>query len=435
MTIQTSLPMNRDSVHSLSKSQAEPAWMTERRLEAAEWAERLELPKPEKIRIDRWPLTAFGSYKKSSPLASLAEVPAAVRDLLQTENAGQNLLIQHNSDVVYSHLSPELQAQGVIFGGLADALKDHSQRIQPYFMSAVRADENRLTALHAALWSGGVFLYVPKNVKVETPIQAIFLADDAEASFAPHILVIAEENSSVTYVDDYVSGLDGKPLVHNGAVEVYAKAGARVRYNSIHHFQASVIDLSCRRAVLDNDADVQWVIGEMNQGNCLSETNSILKGNGSASDAKVICVGTNEQRMSVTTKAVHIGRSTNSDMITRAVMRDQATAIFNGITKIEKGATRSNGQQTEKVLMLSPGSRGDANPMLLIDEDDVMAAHAASAGQINPEQIHYMMSRGISRKEATRLITYGFLSPVISQIPVAAVEEQLKKVVERKLES
>ncbi|MNG21301.1 FeS cluster assembly protein SufD [compost metagenome] len=122
-------------------------------------------------------------------------------------------------------------------------------------------------------------------------------------------------------------------------------------------------------------------------------------------------------------------------MITRAVMREEATAIINGITKIEKGATKANGEQTEKVLMLSPKSRGDANPILLIDEDDVTAGHAASVGQVNPEQVYYLMSRGISKKDAERLIIYGFLAPVVSEVPIDAVREQLQRLLERKLEA
>jgi Fe-S cluster assembly protein SufD len=158
-----------------------------------------------------------------------------------------------------------------------------------------------------------------------------------------------------------------------------------------------------------------------------------LKGNGSDSDAKVISIGRGEQKLNQTTRAIHFGKSTPSQMITRAVMKEEATAIINGITKIEKGATGANGQQTERVLMLSPRARGDANPILLIDEDDVKAGHAASVGQVNPEQVYYLMSRGISKAEAERLIIYGFLAPVISEVPLANVRKQLEVLVERKL--
>ncbi|MNP19562.1 FeS cluster assembly protein SufD [compost metagenome] len=165
----------------------------------------------------------------------------------------------------------------------------------------------------------------------------------------------------------------------------------------------------------------------------MSDTNSILKGNGSSSDSKVIAVGSGSQKLNYTTRAQHFGKNTPSQMITRAVLREQSTAIINGITKIEKGASKSDGQQTEKVLMLSPKARGDANPILLIDEDDVTAGHAASVGQVNAEQVYYLMSRGISRTEAEALIIYGFLAPVVSQIPLEGLQTQLQSLVERKL--
>lgn len=225
--------------------------------------------------------------------------------------------------------------------------------MKSHFMSVVGKEENRLTALHAALWSGGVFLYVPKNVAVDVPVQALFLTDDGEASFSPHVLIVAEQHASVTYVDNFVSEGSLNGLVQNGVVEIVAKPGAKVTFASVHNLNESVTDLTYRRALLENDAQIEWIVGEMHYGNAISDTTSILKGNGSNSDAKVICVGTNDQKLNVTTRAVHFGKSSDSNMITRAVMRDEATAIINGITKIEHGATKANGEQTEKVLMLS----------------------------------------------------------------------------------
>ena len=216
-------------------------------------------------------------------------------------------------------------------------------------------------------------------------------------------------------------------------MEVFAKAGSFVQYAAVHHMDASAVDIAYRRSVLDNDARIEWIVGDLHNGNAVTDTKSLLKGNGSTSDSKIISVGTGSQRMSLTTQAVHFGRSSESDMITRAVMKEEATAIINGITKIEHGATKANGQQTERVLMLSPKARGDANPILLIDEDDVQAGHAASVGQVNAEQIYYLMSRGITRTEAERLIIHGFLDPVVSEIPLEGLREQLHRILERKL--
>jgi Fe-S cluster assembly protein SufD len=435
MTTQTVLPVEKQAVIEQSRSLNEPEWMAELRAEALELAGQLELPKLEKTRIDRWGLQSFGAYKSSGTIANLNELPESVRSLVLKDGqaAPGNVLVQQNASVIYHSISEELSKQGVIFCSLESAVKDHGELVKNHFMSVVKKDENRLTALHTALWSGGVFLYVPRGVEVKVPVQALFIASDSGAVFSPHVLIVAEANSSVAYVDNYTSEGNLNSLVQNGVVEIVAKAGAKVRFASIHSLNGSVHDLTYRRAVADNDASIEWIVGEMNDGNVMSDTTTILKGNGSTSDAKVICVGTGEQKMNITTRAVHFGKSSTSNMITRAVMRDEATAIINGITKIEKGATKANGVQTERVLMLSPKSRGDANPILLIDEDDVKAGHAASVGQVNPEQVYYLMSRGISRDEALRLVIYGFLAPVIAEIPLGNVQDQLQSTVERKL--
>jgi Fe-S cluster assembly protein SufD len=297
----------------------------------------------------------------------------------------------------------------------------------------IKHDEHRIAAEHTALWNGGVFLYVPKNVEVSVPLQALFHAADGQATIAPHVLVVADTNSSVTYVDYYTSSAQAGETLLNAVVEVYVHAGAKVRFASVHNAAGSLTQFIYRKAIVENDGNIEWIVGELNDGNHVSETTSILKGNGSTADIKAITVGTGSQNMSVTTRAVHFGLNSMSDMITRGVMKESAQAIINGITKIEKGATGAGGFQTERVLMLSPKARGDANPILLIDEDDVKAGHAASVGQVNEEQLYYLMSRGISKEEAYRLIVYGFLAPVVSEIPVELLQTQLREIVEGKL--
>lgn len=431
MTTHTILPVDAEGLKVRSQAGAEPAWLQDSRLKALELAAGLDLPKLEKTRIDRWNVHHYGTPKASEALAGLDQAPVSIAGLLEGQEAG-NLIIQRNSGAVYTALSDELASQGVIFTDLATAAREHGELVQRYLHTAIQPGEHALAALHAALWNGGVFLYVPKNVVIDSPLQAVLLTDDAEAAFTPHILVVADDNSSVTYVDNYVSS-KAEAGLHNGAVEVFVGRGAKVRYATVHQFGTDTTDVTYRRAVVENDGTMEWIVGEMNDGDTASDTKSVLKGNGSSSDMKVIAVGSGSQKLNYTTQAQHFGKNTPSDMITRAVMRENATSIINGITKIEKGATRADGQQTEKVLMLSPKARGDANPILLIDEDDVTAGHAASVGQVNQEQIYYLMSRGISRTDAEKLIIYGFLAPVVSQIPLEALRSQLGSLVERKL--
>lgn len=431
MTTQIVLPVELDAVRQTSVNNGEPAWLTESRVNGVTLAQELELPKLEKMKIERWDLSNFGQQREGYA-ASAQQLPESVASLVDLKEHS-NLIVQVNSRTQFAQLSPELTAKGVIFTDLETAVREHGDLVQKYLHQAVKSDENRLTALHSALWNGGVFLYVPRNVEIDIPLQSIFVQEDDKTTFAPHVLIVAEANSRVTYVDNYFSGQFDKTLVHSGVAEVFVQAGAKVQFATVHNLGTNTIDLSYRRSIIDNDGSIEWIIGEMNFGDAMSETLSILKGNGSLSDMKVIAVGSGSQKLNYTTKAVHFGKSSESQMITRAVMREQATAIINGITKIEKGATKANGEQTEKVLMLSPKARGDANPILLIDEDDVKAGHAASVGQVNQEQIYYLMSRGISREQAERLVIYGFLAPVVTEIPLEQLQQQLQGLVERKL--
>jgi len=431
LSTQTILPIDRAAIQQYSASRNEPEWMLKLRLEAIEQAGKLELPVLEKTRIDRWSLDQYGTYRPSEPIASPDQLPEYAKVFVQESGESGNLVIQRNSGRIYQVLSDELKKQGVIFTDLETAVREHSDLVREHFLKAVQY-ENRITALHTALWNGGVFLYVPKNVHVDVPLQALFIQDDAAATFAPHVLIIAEANSSVTYVNNYISQ-PGEPATHNGAVEVFVKPGAHVRFATVHNLSRSVTEFMYRRAIIEKDGKMEWIVGEFNDGNTATGTNSTLVGSGAGYDAKIIAIGTGDQKLNYTTRASHHGRATTSQMQTRAVMREQATAIINGITKIHKGASGANGEQTERVLMLSPQARGDANPILLIDEDDVTAGHAASVGQVNEDHIFYLMSRGIKREDAERLVIHGFLAPVVEEIPLPKLKEQLQALIERKL--
>ncbi|MBO9607366.1 MAG: Fe-S cluster assembly protein SufD, partial [Paenibacillaceae bacterium] len=193
MSTDTTYTVDRQSIAALSQRKQEPEWLRAQRERAAELADRLELPKLEKTRIDRWQLQAFGEYRETAALASLAELSEEARALLNEDNP-DNVIVQRDGAVVFNRASERLAALGVIFTDLETAVREHAQLVKPYLHQAVAADEHRLAALHGALWSGGVFLYVPKNVRMEVPVQALFVTTDAEAAFAPHVLIVAEAN-------------------------------------------------------------------------------------------------------------------------------------------------------------------------------------------------------------------------------------------------
>ncbi|MCM3618936.1 Fe-S cluster assembly protein SufD [Sutcliffiella horikoshii] len=429
MTLETKLPFDQDYLTNYSKESGEPQWLLDLRLQAYSLAEELPLPKPDKTKITNWNFTNFQKHTVETSITSLDQLPQEVKALVD----GENIYVQVDNTSVVSTVNEELKAQGVIFTDIITAAKEHSDLVKKYFMQdGVKVDEHKLSALHAALLNGGAFLYVPKNVVIEEPIQAIYLQDKAEAVFN-HVLIVAEDNSAVTYVENYLSNNDGEGSIFNIVTEVIVNGNSKVQYGAVDNLGKGVTTYVNRRGVVGRDATLEWALGLMNDGDTISENVTNLMGDGSVGDTKTVVVGRGEQKQNFTTKVVHFGKNSDGQILKHGVMKDSASSVFNGIGKIEHGASKSNAEQESRVLMLSEKARGDANPILLIDEDDVTAGHAASAGRIDPLQLYYLMSRGISKKEAERLVIHGFLAPVVNQLPIESVKNQLIDVIERKV--
>ncbi|CAG9620832.1 Fe-S cluster assembly protein SufD [Sutcliffiella rhizosphaerae] len=429
MTLETKLPFDQDYLSNYSKESGEPQWLLDLRIQALALAEELPLPKPDKTKITNWNFTNFQKHTVETSITSVDQLPEEVKALVD----GENLFVQVDNTAVVSTLKEELKSQGVIFTDIITATKEHGELVKKYFMQdGVKVDEHKLSALHAALLNGGAFLYVPKNVVIEEPIQAIYLHDQAEAVFN-HILIVAEDNSAVTYVENYFSNTDGEGSIFNIVTEVIANGNSKVQYGAVDNLGKGVTTYVNRRGVVGRDATLEWALGLMNDGDTISENITNLIGDGSVGDTKTVVVGRGEQKLNFTTKVVHFGKNSDGQILKHGVMKDSASSVFNGIGKIEHGASKSNAEQESRVLMLSEKARGDANPILLIDEDDVTAGHAASAGRIDPLQLYYLMSRGISKNEAERLVIHGFLAPVVKQLPIEKVKNQLIDVIERKV--
>ncbi|WP_462411096.1 Fe-S cluster assembly protein SufD [Neobacillus sp. Marseille-QA0830] len=435
MTTETKLPFDNGFVSSVAKANGEPAWFEELRLKALEQFNILPMPRPDKTKIDKWNFTQFEQHTvKSEPFNSIGELPENLKALIDVDAANPNLYIQRNQTPAFLSLSEDLKAKGVIFTDILTAAKEHADLLKKYYMTqAINADEHRLTALHAALLNGGVFLYVPKNVEMTEPIQAVFVHDDAKANLFNHVLVVAEDNSSVIYVENYISTVEESAGLANILTEAIANTNAKIQYGAVDHLAKGMTTYVNRRGVAGRDSRIEWALGLMNEGDTISDNTTNLLGDGSFGDTKTVTVGRGDQTQNFTTKVVHFGRHTQGNILNHGVVKDSATLIFNGIGKIEHGASKSDAEQTSRVLMLSEKARGDANPALLIDEDDVMAGHAASVGRVDPVQLYYLMSRGIPKTEAERLVIHGFLAPVVNELPIEKVKEQLTEVIERKV--
>lgn len=433
MTVETKLALTEQDVRSYSEAKQEPTWFAEYRIRALGAAENLPLPTPDKTKIDKWNFTDFPVHSVlSDTFASLSDLPEEVKAIVTEEQ--KSVYIQRNNTPAYLQLSDDLKAQGVIFTDIFTAIREHGELVQKYFMTnGVKPDEHKLASLHAALLNGGVFVYVPKNVEVIEPIQVVFLHDDVQASLFNHTIVVADANSSVTYVENYLSTVSEANGVVNIIAEVFAEDNAQVTYGAVDVLAEGFTTYVNRRGIANRNSRIEWALGLMNDGDTISENVTHLVGDGSYGDTKMVVVGRGKQKQNFTTKVIHWGKHSEGYILKHGVMKDEASSIFNGIGKIEHGATKANAVQESRVLMLNEKARGDANPILLIDEDDVTAGHAASVGRVDPLQLYYLMSRGISKQDAERLVIHGFLAPVVNVLPIEGVKKQLTEVIERKV--
>ena len=426
--------LDKEDIIAKANARGESEFLIGKRKEAVEQFDSLEMIKPDKTKVDKWDFFNVTSpVVEGSTFNTLEELPEGVKELIDLDKV-ENIYVQHNNTPAYLQLNEGLKNKGVIVENIIDASQNHPELLEQYFMTdGVKLDENKLTAYHAALLNGGVFIYVPKDVKIEEPIQSVVLHDDESASLFNHVLLVADEGAEVTFVENYFSNLESSTEKINIISEVLAKDNSKVTYGSVDFLPKKMTGYVNRRGVASNDATIDWALGLMNDSDIIYDNTTYLMGDRSNSDLKIVHVGRDAQKSNFTTQIIHYGKDSNGHILKHGVMKDSATSIFNGIGYIKHGATRADAQQESRVLMLSGDARGDANPILLIDEDDVTAGHAASVGRVDELQLFYLMSRWISQKEAERLVIHGFLDAVVSALPIESVKAQLKEVIELKV--
>lgn len=426
--------LNKEDIIADATARSESEFLISKRKEAVEKFDSLDMIKPDKTKVDKWDFFNITSpVVESSTYNTLEELPEGVKDLIDLENV-QNIYVQHNNTPAYLQLDEGLKNKGVIVENIIEASENHPELLEKYFMTeGVKVDENKLAAYHAAMLNGGVFIYVPKDVIIEEPIQSVVLHDDETASLFNHVLVVADEGSEVTFVENYFSNLESSTEKINIISEVIANNNAKITYGSVDFLPKEMTGYVNRRGVAFDDANIDWALGLMNDSNIIYDNTTYLMGDRSESELKIVHVGRGEQTSNFTTQIIHYGKESNGHILKHGVMKDKGSSIFNGIGYIKHGATKADAQQESRVLMLSGDARGDANPILLIDEDDVTAGHAASVGRVDELQLFYLMSRGIDKKEAERLVIHGFLDAVVSALPIEKVKKQLKEVIELKV--
>ncbi|EKS19688.1 FeS assembly protein SufD [Streptococcus urinalis FB127-CNA-2] len=418
--------MTIESIKDFSRGKNEPDWLYHLRLKAFEQIETLELPHIERVKFHRWNLGDGSIFENEST----SNVPNF------TELGNNPKLVQIGTQTVIEQLPMSLIEQGVIFTDFYSALEEIPEVIEKSLSSALNISEDKLAAYHYAYFNSAAVLYVPDNITIEQPIEAIYMQDsDSDVPFNKHVLVIAGKNSHFSYLERFESiGKNRQKATANIAVEVIAQEGSYIKFSAIDRLGEAVTTYISRRSSLAQDATIDWAIGVMNEGNVIADFDSDLFGNGSTADLKVVAASSGRQVQGIDTRVTNYGQNSVGHILQHGVILDRGTLTFNGIGHIIKGAKGADAQQESRVLMLSDKARSDANPILLIDENEVTAGHAASIGQVDPEDMYYLMSRGLDEETAERLVIRGFLGAVITEIPVKEVRDNIISVLDQKID-
>ena len=429
------------AVEALSSSKNEPAWMRDKR--RAAWRLSRELPMPAGT-DEAWRRTDLrgldlGQYTALLPQAEAVtdreQLPAYLAPhLAMPETTLGGVLVHHDGAALWQTMESDLARRGVIFCDLDSAVQQHPELVAAHFMTeAVPVDTDAFTALHGALWQGGVFVYVPGGAQVELPLRALTAHAAASGMVQPHVLLIAEAQSKVTFVDEQISASADLQGLHNGVVELFLKRGAQVTFVQIQNWSRRLWGISHQRAVLDGDSQLHWAAAGLGSRLHWTAQDVWLRAPGSNSRLFGLTFADGRQHLDYQTRQDHSAPHTESDLLFKGVVLDRARTVFRGVLNLRKEAQQTNAYQATHSLLLSPRARADALPILEIEADDVRCKHGSTTGRVDEEQIFYLMSRGLSRQDAQRLIVQGFFETVITEFPVEGVREKIRLAIEDRI--
>jgi Fe-S cluster assembly protein SufD len=430
--------ISAEVVEALSAFKGEPEWLTEKRLQAWRTFERLPMPT---LRDEAWRYTDisdvviedFIPYAPSPEVSSEGDLPEAVQRLIAEGEENSALMVQHNSETAYSRMDEELERKGVVFTDLHTALREHEDLVRDRLFGLVPEDYDKFAALSAAAFSGGSFLYVPRGVDVEVPIQS-YRWLDVVGSIMPRTLVVVEENASVTYIDEYASADGEDPAFSNGAVELYVGQGASLRYVSLQNWERNVLHFNTIRSETEKDATINSLVVSL--GSQLSRTNveAGLTAPGSDSEMLGLYFADSNQVLDHHTLQDHISHTAHSDLLYKGALRDESVTVFSGLIRVEPGAQKTDAYQTNRNIILGTDDAFAVSlPNLEIMADDVKCSHGSTTGQVDETELFYLMSRGIPRHEAEKLVVFGFFGEVTSRVPLKGLKEKLDRAIEGKI--
>ena len=434
--------LDRDLAARRSAAAGEPGWLREQRLAA--WDDFVRLPLPPDA-TEEWRRTDLRALDLAAlrPLevpSQKPRVPAGLPALVGDPSAAAGLRLVVDGAAVQSRLSPELAKAGVVFTSLEGAVRTHPDLVRPHLGSVVRAGENKYRALNAALWQGGTFLYVPDGVEIDLQLVTGTWLTGGEVAFLPRTLVVTGDRSRVTLVELF--GSSDAPAASGGgavrtfadhAVELVPGRGAQIRYVNLEDWSRSLWEVGIVRTVVGRDATVNTLMIAFGAGLVKTNVESRLLGEGATSEMLGVLFGDGTQHFDYHTLQEHAAPNTTSDLLYKGALKDKARSVFAGLIRADYGAQKTNAFQLNRNLILSEGARADSMPKLEIMANDLRCTHGASTSRLNDEQIFYLMSRGLPRATAVRMMVDGFFGEIFDRIPVETVRAWLSGAIAQKM--
>ena len=417
------LKLSIKTLQSIFSNTNEPTWFLNTRKLALYKSYTLPFPKLESMELERWNL--FNVDFSTLRLENEGNVDIAEYGI----NSDDFAVVQKNNTIVHINI-PAKYADKVVIKDIFTAMND--DHIKDSFMSVVDYAESKVTAVHYTLLNAGLFIDVKDNAVIEEPLQYIVISDKEQSLFN-HVTIQVGNNAKFNFIENYVNNQKEDNAPFSLVSEVVAHEGAQINYSSITNQPGEKRGTILRRGLTYRDSLINWNVATMDEADVYHDNTTNILGDGSEANLKIVTLGVKEQKTYFNSEVVNQGLSSKGDILQHGVLLDKSHIVFNGVGFIVKGATGSNAYQSSRMLTLSSEAKADANPMLLIDENDVMAGHGASLGRIDEEQLYYLQSRGLTRKESSRLLVHGFLSPVISELTVDKIKELVTVLIDEKI--
>lgn len=418
--------LNRQVVEQISSMKGEPEWMLEFRLKGLEHF--LNRPTPtwggdlSKLDLDN---IYYYVKPTESEGKSWDDVPDTIKqtfDKLGIPEAEQKFLsgvgAQYESEMVYHSIQEHLKQKGVIFLSIEEGLRQHPDLFKDYFGTVIPIEDNKFAALNSAVWSGGSFVYVPKGIKVDLPLQAYFRLNVANIGQFERSLIIADEGAQVHYVEGCTAPSYTTDSFHSGVIEIIVKKGARVRYTTIQNWSTNVYNLVTQRALVHQDATMEWVDANLGSKLTMKYPSCYLLEPGAHGEILSMAFAGANQHQDAGGKMIHFAPHTSSKITSKSISKAGGRTSYRGLLKVHKGAEDVRSNVVCDALLLDPQSRSDTYPYIEIDEEDVTIGHEASVSKVGEEQLFYLMSRGLSEEAATTMVVSGFIEPLVKELPM-----------------